>query len=191
MAASEGERRREDLLRRLQRAPAPVTGDRLARACGVSRQAIARDVAVLRAAGHPIVATRRGYTLAGDGRARRVLKVRHSRDQLSVELHAIVDLGGWVEDVSVNHRVYGRMTGRLDIRSRLDIDRFLADLESGRSMPLMAVTGGYHFHTVSAADEQTLAEIEQALSALGFLAPRLPYEEDPADTFRATRPNQL
>ena len=41
--------------------------------------------------------------------ARRVFKVRHTDEQLEEELNAIVDLGGKVCDVIVNHRVYGRL----------------------------------------------------------------------------------
>ncbi len=33
----------------------------------------------------------------------------------------------------------------------------------------MSVTDGYHYHTVSAADESTLDEIESALRNAGFL----------------------
>ena len=35
--------------------------------------------------------------------------------------------------------------------------------------PLSALTGGGHLHTLSAADEQTLDKIEQALKQKGYL----------------------
>ena len=40
----------------------------------------------------------------------------------------------------------------------------------------MTVTGGYHFHRISADTEESLDAIEQALAAKGFLAEVLPYE---------------
>jgi transcriptional regulator of NAD metabolism len=180
MAAMEGEARRRAILRWLGESGSPVPGGELAERSGVSRQAVARDVAVLRAAGHDIVATSRGYVLgAAGGRGRtRVFKVRHTRERLAEELRTIVDLGATVEDVIVNHRVYGVVRGRLGIASRRDVDRFMRSIESGRSAPLMEVTSGYHFHTVSAPDEETLDAVGHALDEAGFTAPILPYERD-------------
>ena len=40
---------------------------------------------------------------------------------------------------------------------------------SGASKPLMAVTDGYHYHTVSASDEASLDRIENALRDAGYL----------------------
>ena len=41
----------------------------------------------------------------------------------------------------------------------------------------MNITSGYHFHQISADDEKTLDEIEEALKEEGFLTEILPYEE--------------
>ena len=54
--------------------------------------------------------------------------------------------------------------------------RYLADINSGKSVPLMTVTSGYHFHRITADTEERLDEIEEALDARGFLAEVLPYE---------------
>jgi len=42
-------------------------------------------------------------------------------------------------------------------------------LVSGASKPLMSVTDGYHYHTVSADSEEVLDEIENKLRNKGFL----------------------
>ena len=173
-----GEMRRRRIVADLRASTEPVAGSELAQRTGVSRQAIARDIAVLRAEGEPIVSTSHGYAVEGAARHRRILKVRHTREQLADELTTVVDLGGCVVDVMVNHRVYGRIRGRLGIKSRRDVQRFLDDIATGKSAPLMEVTSGYHFHTISADDEATLDAIEQALDRLGFLVPLLPYEKD-------------
>lgn len=158
-----------------------ASGRELAEKFGVSRQVVVQDIALLREGGAPIIATSRGYLLekrrAGD-RPRRTFKVRHDVDQMGDELNAIVDLGGRVLDVSVNHRAYGLVSAPLDIASRRDVRRFVDAIATGVSSPLMTLTSGYHFHLVEADTEEELDEIAQALDDLGFLAPVLPYEQD-------------
>ena len=69
------------------------------------------------------------------------------------------------------------MTAPLNIKNRKDIKNFIKDIETGKSSPLMNITSGYHFHQISADDEKTLDEIEEALKEEGFLTEILPYEE--------------
>ena len=178
-----GHERRLAIIDELHRATKPVSGSALARAAGVSRQVVVQDIALLRANGHDVIATARGYVLReGDGDKprvpTRVVKVHHTVDQLADELTCVVDLGGSVLNVMVNHRVYGKITADLDIRSRRDIERYLEGIRSGKSVPLMTVTSGYHFHRIAAETEGELDEIEAALAAKGYLAPVMPYEQD-------------
>ena len=180
--AMSGRERREHIVERLHGAAKPVSGTALARAVGVSRQAIVQDIALLRADGHDIVATNRGYVLregAGEPAVpTRLVKVHHTVDQLEDELITVVDLGGAVLNVMVNHRAYGQITANLDIRSRRDIASYLEAIRSGKSTPLMTVTSGYHFHRIAAESEAALDDIEAALTAKGYLAEVLPYEKD-------------
>ena len=150
----------------------------MAKLCGVSRQVVVQDVALLRTQGLPIVATARGYILEKPAGCRRLFKCFHTEEQTEDELRAIIDAGGTVEDVIVNHRVYGRMSADLGISSRRDIERFMDGIRSGKSSPLLTVTSGYHFHHVSAPDDETLDEIERVLSDRGYLAEFMPYEVD-------------
>ena len=106
----------------------------------------------------------------------RRFKVHHGEAQTIDELETIVDLGGTVEDVMVNHRVYGKVTASLGLKSRRDIARFDEDMRTGRSSLLMTVTSGYHFHLVSAESEDALDDIEKALADKGYLAEYLPHE---------------
>ena len=55
--------RRRAIMGVLERAKDPVSGSALAREVGVSRQVVVQDIALLRADGHDIVATNRGYVL--------------------------------------------------------------------------------------------------------------------------------
>lgn len=173
-----GEERRGAIIQALEEADRPLSGGAIAKLCGVSRQVVVQDVALLRSQGADILATARGYVLAKPSGCRRLFKCFHGDDQVEDELLAIVDAGGAVEDVVVNHRAYGRMSAKLGIASRRDVERFMNDIRSGKSSPLMTVTSGYHFHHVSAPDEATLDEIERVLSEKGYLADFMPYEVD-------------
>ena len=91
---------------------------------------------------------------------RPVFKVCHTNEQTEDELVTIVDLGGTVVDVMVNHRVYGKMSAPLNIKNRRDVQLFMNNIKTGKSTPLMNVTSGYHFHHVCAEQEEILDEIE-------------------------------
>ena len=90
-------------------------------------------------------------------------------------MNVVVDLGGCITDVVVNHHTYGMISAPLDIKSRRDVKRFLDDLAQGVSQPLSSLTEGYHFHHVSAESEEVLDEIQAQLGfAPGPSPPRLP-----------------
>lgn len=161
----------------MKQADVPMSGGALGRETGVSRQVIVQDIALLRTEGYPIVATARGYMLNAPKQAVRLFKVCHTNDQTEEELMTIVDLGGCVLDVIVNHRVYGKMTAPLSIKSRRDVQGFLNNIKSGKSALLMNVTSGYHFHHISAEREEILDEIEEALKQKKFMAEIRPYED--------------
>ena len=80
-----------------------------------------------------------------------------------------MDLGGCVENVSVNHKVYGELEAGLHIRSRRDVRKFLEDIRKGKSSPLMNLTCQEHCHMIEADREETLDEIEEALRQKGYL----------------------
>ena len=106
-----GEVRREEILKALTSADAPMAGASLAQAVGVSRQVVVQDIALLRLQGWPINSTNRGYVLEREAtRPTRLFKCHHSVEQTADELNLIVDLGGHVRDVLVNHRVYGKLS---------------------------------------------------------------------------------
>ena len=69
----------------------------------------------------------------------------------------------------MNHRVYVRISERLDLQNRMHVEELYRSLVSGASKPLMSVTDGYHYHTVSADSEETLDKIERVLRSNGFL----------------------
>lgn len=164
-----GQDRRDNILNEMTNSTVPLSGSALAQKFSVSRQVIVQDIALLRAAGHNIISTNRGYTLAESITAARVLKVSHTDEQVEEELNAIIDLGGTVVDVFVNHKVYGRLRADMNIRCRRDIQEFVTDIKSGKSRPLKNLTSNYHYHTITADSEETLDEIEKTLDEKGML----------------------
>ena len=98
-------RRRDEILQTLAGASGPVSAAALAARLGVSRQVVVGDVALLRAAGSPIVATPRGYVLGGGqegGGVRCTVACRHGLDGLLDELYTVADCGCGVLDVTVD-----------------------------------------------------------------------------------------
>lgn len=173
-----GAQRRKKILEMMQKSDEPLSGGALGKATGVSRQAVVQDIALLRTEGHPIVATARGYLLEKTKEKVRLIKVYHTNEQTEEELNLIVDLGGTVVDVMVNHRAYGKISATLNIRSRRDVQNFSEQIKTGKSVPLLNITSGYHFHHISAQSEEILDEIEDALRKKGFLSEFLPYENE-------------
>ncbi len=172
----DGKARRRRILELIQSSSSPVSGASLARACGVSRQVIVQDIARIRSAGYELLSTSKGYVMPSSRRPTRLVKVAHDPQRVEEELFLVVDLGGVIEDVLVNHRTYGRVSAPLHIASRREAELFVQEIASSKSTLLSTVTSGYHYHHISAATETLLDEIEQALHARGFLVERLPYE---------------
>lgn len=168
--------RHDEILRMLKRSEKPLSGSLLSESLGVSRQIIVQDMNTLKANGQPIISTARGYILDPYRMVTRVYKVRHTVPETADELNMIVDLGGEVNDVFIYHKVYGEIHAKLNITSRRDVKDFMADIESGKSSPLMTVTSGYHYHTVAAKDFETLDLIEKELQARGYWAELTDYE---------------
>ena len=100
----------------------------------------------------------------------REFKVRHGQEKAAEELNLIVDCGGKVADVFINHKIYGCLSAELGLDSRKKIGDFVAKIESGQSSPLKNITSGYHYHTILADSERTLDDIEAELARRGFLA---------------------
>ena len=167
-----GSERRTEIIEQIQKSQAPVSGKNLAETYGVSRQVIVQDIALLRAAGYDVIATNRGYILNAPSKVSRVLKVCHSDECLEEELCTVVDMGGCVENVMVNHRVYGHLQAELHINSRRKVAEFMEDIRNGKSSPLKNITSDYHYHTISADNEETLDLIEEELRKKGFLVNR-------------------
>ena len=164
-----GQERRDAMIEIIQNSEKPVSGTALAKEFAVSRQVIVQDIALIRAAGYEVLSTHRGYLLGHKDVVTRIFKVSHTDEEIADELNLIVDLGGKVQDVQVNHKVYGRMKADLGIHSRKQVQDFVEEIRSGKSSPLKNITSNYHYHTVEADSEEVLDLIGEELNKRGYL----------------------
>lgn len=165
MEKMDGKIRRNKIIERLKNETVPVSGSALAQMTGVSRQVIVQDITLLRTE-YPIFATAKGYLLYPVERQkpRRTFCVKHALEQTREELCTIVDHGGKVLDVIVEHDVYGQLCADLMLSCRKEVEEFCDLLQNSKSGPLNIIGGGVHYHTVEAENEAVLDEIGKALS---------------------------
>lgn len=165
--------RRSRLLEMLQTSDKALTGGDLAHILGVTRQVIVQDIAILRAGGVPLVSTTSGYLLIRETSKPRFIKVlncyHETLEHAEQELKIIVNHGGKVRDVMVEHPIYGEITGNLMLTTSEMVDTWLERAKSSKSLMLSAVTNGIHLHTVETRDENVLYNIEQKLREAGLL----------------------
>ena len=168
-----GEIRREKIKQMLAGASQPITGTALAAALHVSRQVIVQDIALMRAEQLPIVSTNKGYLLGPDAarssQPKRVFFVRHTTEQMLEEFMAVIELGGRILDVSVEHDLYGPIRADLLIENAREAADFVERLDRCRDNPLKVLTDDRHYHTVTAPSERLLDLIEQEFRSRGFL----------------------
>lgn len=161
--------RRQSILSSLQSADKPLSATLLAGQLSVSRQIIVGDVALLRAAGADITATPRGYVLGRTAGRRYTVACCHDSEHMQRELELMVDHGCTVEDVVVEHSIYGQLVGRLDLSSRYDVAEFIRRVSESDAKPLAILTGGIHLHTLRCPGEEVYRSLLDALRQEGFL----------------------
>ena len=118
------------------------------------------------------LAEHRGYIYKSredDSYVRRLFKVNHKVSDMEDELLAIVDNGGRIQNIMIDHPVYGEIQTLLKLTCRRDVSHFLDQASSNDFRPLSDLTNGVHYHLVEADSEQDIDYIEEALNHLGFL----------------------
>ena len=168
-----GEERRDKIRTKLQEAETPLSGTTLAKHFCVSRQIIVQDIALMRAENYDILSTNKGYLLRSEksecNHPKRVFCVKHSTEQVLEEFKTILDLGGKILDVAVEHELYGQICIDLIIESEADASEFYKKLLVCRDNPLKVLTDDCHYHTVAAPSEKLLDLIQHSLQENGFL----------------------
>lgn len=168
-----GEERRMKILQKLQETATPLSGTALAKAFHVSRQIIVQDIALMRAENYGIISTNKGYLLRSEKtentQPKRVFFVKHNTDQVLEEFQSVIELGGKILDVAVEHELYGQIRVDLMIETAADAADFYVKLQGCRDNPLKVLTDDCHYHTVSAPSEKLLDLIEAELRCKGLL----------------------
>lgn len=162
--------RRNGIIDTLTKAGVPVSATSLAENFGVTRQIIVADIALLRASGYAIRAEHKGYVMDKPDTSvlTKKIAVKHDKDSVSDEFYAIVDNGGKVLDVSVDHLVYGRISAEINVTSRYDADKFVEKINLTGANPLSLLTHGLHIHTVAVENEESFERIKAKLTELGI-----------------------
>lgn len=165
--------RRNNLLKRLKKSQQALIGSQLAEEFGVSRQVIVQDIALLRAEGEKIVATSQGYFYEenlGMPTVKASIACSHNdQEQLKDELLTIVNYGGRIIDVKVEHPIYGELSGNLMISSIEDVEQFVNNYHRYQAELLSKLTDSVHLHTIEAVNEQVLEKIKNKLKEKGYL----------------------
>ena len=85
------------------------------------------------------------------------------------ELYLIVDYGGYVCDVIVEHEIYGQLSADLILKNRRDVDEFIRKMGETADLPLKVLTGNSHLHTVEADSEKYWMRSRPGWQKKGFL----------------------
>jgi hypothetical protein len=157
------EKRRKKILDILQKNNAVLSGSEIARIMGVTRQIIIKDIALLRAKGYDIIATPDGYTMKRQDGIRAVFAVKHTYKDIEKELTIIVQNGGRILDVVVEHPLYGELKGNLNIKTLEDVKRFIAKMKTSHAKPLLDLSEGVHLHTIEADSNEIIQKIKNQL----------------------------
>lgn len=168
----DGAQRRQKIIELLETGEEPYSGTSLAKIFGVSRQVIVQDIALLRATDKNILSTNKGYVIFGQKEkenCKRIIFVKHTDGQMKDEMYTVVDAGARIVDVIVEHEVYGQIAADLMIASRKDVDDFINRIFAVKGKPLKELTGDEHYHTIEAADEEILDEVQRRLKEKGYL----------------------
>ncbi|SJZ52579.1 transcription repressor NadR [Selenihalanaerobacter shriftii] len=166
------DQRRKKILDLLMDNQSPITGSKLAKKFGVSRQVIVQDVALLRAQGEEILATSQGYIIPQQRSSQMVTKTIaciHDGAEIEDELETIIKYGGRVKDVIIEHPIYGELNGLLMIQSKSDLTNFMHKYNNNTVKPLLTLTEGVHLHTIEALNQEVLNLIECKLKEKGYL----------------------
>lgn len=165
----DGEERRKKILEQITESEVPLSGTYLAKLFDVSRQVIVQDVALLRAKNKEIISTSSGYMMQNPSKPQRLFCVVHDDASILDELFTIVDLGGYIIDVQIQHQTYGNFAAVLNIKSRKDAEKLVESISSGNSTPLKNLTQNKHCHLVQADSNEDLDAIEKELRKKGYL----------------------
>lgn len=163
--------RRNSIISILKNADSPVNASKLAEKFDVTRQIIVSDIAIIRAMGNPVISEKRGYYVERPESNMLLYTVtcKHTEKQTVDEFYAVVDNGGKVIDVSVEHPMYGQISANLNVCSRFDAEEFVRIAKESNAKQLCNLTDGIHIHTIAMPDEKAYDRTIKKLEEAGIL----------------------
>lgn len=168
-----GEERRNALLVLLKKEEKAITGGELAKFANVSRQVIVNDMNLLKARNEPIIATSQGYLYIKAEKENNLIQRKivclHTAEETEDELMSIVDCGVTINNVIVEHPLYGEITASMMISNRFEVEQFVKRVKETNASLLSDLTNGTHLHVISAPSTKQLDQAEAVLREKGYL----------------------
>ncbi len=165
-----GKQRREEIKTILYNSDQPISASTLAKQFQVSRQIIVGDIAILRASSYSIIATPKGYIYTKDNEKKQyIIACIHNDQDTYDELNTIVDCGGIIINVIVNHPVYGELIGNLNLHNRIEVKEFIDLCQQTQAKNLSHISDGIHLHTIEVNEEKHYHIIVEELRKKGYL----------------------
>ncbi|AGX41092.1 transcription repressor NadR [Clostridium saccharobutylicum] len=162
--------RRDSIIKLLLESNKPLKGTTIAEKYAVTRQVIVKDIAILRAKGENIIATPDGYIVNNnEGKVKAIIAVTHDKEQMFEEMSIVIKYGGIIEDVIVEHPLYGEIKGMLMIKNFNELNKFIIKYKEQKAKLLSVLTNGVHLHTIAADTEDDIELIISELKERNFV----------------------
>jgi transcriptional regulator of NAD metabolism len=162
--------RRNNIVKLLLDSNKPLKGSIIAEKYSVTRQVIVKDIAILRAKGKNIIATPDGYMInKNKQKFKAIIAVTHTEEEMFDEMKIVIKYGGIIEDVIVEHPLYGEIIGRLMIKNYNELNKFIKKCKDQRARLLSVLTNGVHLHTIAAENEGDINLIISELRECNFI----------------------
>ncbi len=162
--------RRDNIIKLLLESDGPLKGSIIAKEYSVTRQVIVKDIAILRAKGESIIATPDGYIInKNQNKVKAIIAVTHTEKEMFNEMSIVIKYGGIIEDVIVEHPLYGEITGMLMIKNYNELNKFIIKYEEQKARLLSVLTNGVHLHTIAAENEEDINLIISELKECNFI----------------------
>ena len=162
--------RRDNIINLLLESNEPIKGNVIAKKYSVTRQVIVKDIAILRAKGKSIIATPDGYIInKNENKVKAIIAVIHNEEEMFDEMSIVIKYGGTIEDVIVEHPLYGEITAMLMIKNYNELNKFVQKYQEQRARLLSVLTNGVHLHTISAENEDDINLIISELKKNNFI----------------------
>lgn len=165
-------KRREQILQLLESSDEPISGKQLSQQFDVSRQIIVKDISILKSQSFNIHSTSRGYVVNNEQfgkQYKRVIVCQHDNSRMEEELKLILDNGAMIDDVAIDHPVYGSIKADLMIETFEDLSKFISEMKRFEGQMLAHLTDNLHLHTISAHTEKILDNAVRDLQEHDFI----------------------